>query len=254
MLSAMTVLRVTSDIFETFPAVVLGVVIAHDIDNSGLKPEEAAGILHQLRAEEEGIRSRLAGVPLSEHPRIAPWREAYRAFGAKPKDYPSSVENLVRRVLKGNAVPHINTLVDAYNTISLRWVVPVGGEDLDAVRGDVLLTFAGAAEAPALLLGEAEPRIPHPGEVLYKDDLGALCRRWNWKEADRTKLTAATKHAFLVIEGLPPVPRNDIETATNDLATLVRSACGGRVTTALLDRAQPEIELGLTQSGGAPLR
>jgi len=244
MLGAMTALRVTSDIFEKFPAVVLGVVIAHGIDNSGARSEEAAGILGQLRAEEESLRVRLAGAQLSEHPRIAPWREAYRAFGAKPKDHPSSIENLVRRVLKGNAVPHINTLVDAYNTISLRWVVPVGGEDLDAVQGDVLLTFAGDSEAPALLLGEAEPRVPHPGEVLYKDDLGALCRRWNWKEADRTKLTAATRHAFLVIEGLPPVPRTDIESATHDLAALVRAACGGTVTTALLDRDHPEIELG----------
>jgi DNA/RNA-binding domain of Phe-tRNA-synthetase-like protein len=249
MLGAMPFLRVTSEIFEKFPAVVLGVVIAHEIDNSGANAAEAAGILRQLRAEEESVRSRLAGVPVTEHPRIAPWRDAYRAFGAKPKDYPSSIENLVRRVLKGNAVPHINTLVDAYNTISLRWLVPVGGEDLDAVQGDVLLTFAGAAEAPALLLGEAEPRVPHPGEVLYKDDLGALCRRWNWKEADRTKLTPATRHAFLVIEGLPPVTRNDVETATNDLAALVRSACGGQVTTALLDRAQPEAGLGLAQSG-----
>jgi len=244
MLQAMTALRVTSDIFEKFPDVVLGVVIAHGIDNSGANAEAAAGVLQQLRAEEEGIRSRLAGVPLSEHPRIAPWREAYRAFGAKPKDYPSSIENLVRRVLKGNAVPHINTLVDAYNTISLRWVVPVGGEDLDAVQGDVLLTFAGPAEAPALLLGEPEPRAPHPGEVIYKDDLGAICRRWNWKEADRTKLTTTTRHAFLVIEGLPPVTRNDVETATQDLAALVRAACGGQVTTAVLDRAQPEVELG----------
>ncbi|HEX3526150.1 MAG TPA: phenylalanine--tRNA ligase beta subunit-related protein [Thermoanaerobaculia bacterium] len=236
----MTALRVTSDIFDKFPAVVLGVVIAHGIDNSG----EDADILKQLRAEEESVRRRLAGAQLSEHPRIAPWREAYRAFGAKPKDHPSSIENLVRRVLKGNAVPHINTLVDAYNTISLRWLVPVGGEDLAAVQGDVLLTIATADEKPALLLGEAEPRAPHPGEVLYKDDLGALCRRWNWKEADRTKLTATTRHAFLVIEGLPPVPRADIETATQDLAALVRTACGGEVTTALVDRARPEVELG----------
>jgi len=248
MLDAMTALRVTSDIFEKFPAVVLGVVIAHGIDNSGDRSEATADILKQLRAEEENIRSRLAGAQLSEHPRIAPWREAYRAFGAKPKNYPSSIENLVRRVLKGNAVPHINTLVDAYNTISLRWLVPVGGEDLEAVQGDILLTFAGADETLALLLGEAEPRAPHPGEVLYKDDLGALCRRWNWKEADRTKLTAATRHAVLVLEGLPPVTRSDIETATHDLAALVRTACGGEVTTALLDRDQPEVELGSAQS------
>jgi DNA/RNA-binding domain of Phe-tRNA-synthetase-like protein len=235
----MTALRVTSDIFERFPDAVLGVVTAHGIDNT----REDAAILRQLREEEARVRERFAGIPVTEHPHIAPWREAYRAFGAKPKDYPSSIENLVRRVLKGQAVPHISTLVDAYNTVSLRWVLPAGGEDLDAVRGDVLLTFAGAAEAPVLLLGEPEPRAPHPGEVIYKDDDGAICRRWNWKEAERTKLTAGTRHAFLVLEGLPPVDRRLVETAAVDLADLVRTACGGQITTALLDRGRPEVEL-----------
>jgi DNA/RNA-binding domain of Phe-tRNA-synthetase-like protein len=235
----MTSLRVTNEIFERFPEVVLGVVIAHGIESSG----EDGAILRQLRDEEELIRRRLAGAQVSEHPHIAPWREAYRAFGAKPKDYPSSIENLVRRVLKGHAVPHVNTLVDAYNTVSLRWIVPVGGEDLGAVRGDVLLAFAGESEPAVRLLGEPEPRSPHPGEVIYKDDAGAICRRWNWKVADRTKLTTATRHAFLVIEGLPPVGRDQVKAATGDLANLIRAACGGQVTTALLDRGQPEVGL-----------
>ena len=89
-----------------------------------------------------GSARRSPAAQISEHPHIAPWREAYRQFGAKPKEHPSSIENLVRRVLKGWTVPHVNPLVDLYNTISLRHLVPVGGEDLDRVEGDVLLTFA----------------------------------------------------------------------------------------------------------------
>lgn len=235
----MTALRVTDDIFERFPEVVLGIVIAHGIDNAG----ENAEILAQLRTEETRTRAELSGTQISEHPHIAPWREAYRAFGAKPKDYPSSIENLVRRVVKGHTVPHINTLVDAYNTVSLRHVVPVGGEDLDTIVGDVLLAFAGEHEASVVLLGEPEPRAPHPGEVIYKDDAGAICRRWNWKEADRTKLTAGTRNAFLVIEGLPPVGADLVDRAAAELADLIRSHCGGRVTTARIDRGQRTIAL-----------
>ena len=235
----MTSLRVTDDVFARFPEAVLGIVICHGIDNTGKKPGEDASILQQLRTEEARVRERFAGAQVSEHPHIAPWREAYRAFGAKPKDYPSSIENLVRRVLKGQAVPHVNTLVDAYNTVSLRWVVPAGGEDLETIRGDVLLTIAGPDEAPVVLLGEPEARAPKPGEVIYKDDLGAICRRWNWKEADRTKLTPATRHAFLVIEGLPPVDRGLVETATAELADLVRGSCGGSISTAWIDRERP---------------
>jgi len=232
-------LRVTEEVFSRFPEVVLGVVIAHGIDNSG----DGAGLAGPLRQEGERVRATLAGAQIAEHPHIAPWREAYRQFGAKPKDYSSSIENLARRVLKGWSVPHVNPLVDLYNTISLRHLLPVGGEDLDRVQGDVLLTLATDQEAPVHLLGEPEARPPKPGEVIYKDDLGTLCRRWNWKEAERTKLTAETRNAFLVIEGLPPVGRDLVERAAGELGRLVREHCGGEVAVALIDRDHPSAPL-----------
>jgi len=233
-------LRVTDEIFARYPEAVLGVVTVHGIDNSGT----GDALLAPLRREEERIRAALAGTQISEHPHIAPWREAYRKFGARPKDHPSSIENLVRRVLKGQPVPRINPLVDLYNTISLRHLVPVGGEDLDRIEGDVLLTTATDREPPVHLLGEPEARPPKPGEVIYKDDLGTLCRRWNWKEAERTKLTAATRHAFLVIEGLPPAGHDLVERAAGELAALVREHCGGEVAVALVDRGHPRAPLG----------
>lgn len=236
----MSDLLVTDGIFSSFPDVVLGVVTVHGIDNSGADD----ALQGPLRHEEEQVRAALAGAQVSEHPHIAPWREAYRKFGAKPKDHPSSIENLVRRVLKGRSVPRVNPLVDLYNTVSLRHLVPVGGEDLDRVQGDVLLTLATDHEPPVHLLGEPEARSPKPGEVIYKDDLGTLCRRWNWKEAERTKLTAATRHAFLVIEGLPPVGRDLVARATGELASLVREHCGGEVAVFLIDREHPRALLG----------
>jgi DNA/RNA-binding domain of Phe-tRNA-synthetase-like protein len=233
------ILRVSKEIFDLFPDAVLGILTAHGVDNSG----GDGAILENLRREENQVRERLAGIQVSEHPHIAPWREAYRKFGAKPKDHPSSIENLVRRTLKGQPLPSINPLVDLYNTVSLRYLVPAGGEDLDRIEGDVLLTLASADEPPVLLLGEAEPRAPKPGEVIYKDDLGAICRRWNWKEADRTKLTSVTRNAVLVIEGLPPVGPDLVKRAADALADLLREHCGGRIATALLDRAHPSAPL-----------
>jgi DNA/RNA-binding domain of Phe-tRNA-synthetase-like protein len=235
-------LRVTETIFRLFPDAILGVITAHGIDNTG----GDGAILNALRHEEARVRERLAGIQVAEHPHIAPWREAYRKFGAKPKDHPSSIENLVRRALKGLPLQSINPLVDIYNTVSLRHLVPAGGEDLERTEGDVLLTFAADDEPPVLLLGEAEPRPPKPGEVIYRDGAGAICRRWNWKEADRTKLTAATKHAFLVIEGLPPVGRDLVERACEDLAALVRENCGGEAAVTIVDRERPQTDLAPT--------
>ncbi len=232
-------LVIADAIFDEFPELVLGVVILHEIDNTQTRAE----ITEMLREAEAGLPGKFGGKPVIEHPQIVPWREAYRKFGAKPKDYPSSIENLTRRVLGGTTLRYVNTLVSAYNTVSLRYVLPVGGEDLDKVVGDVLLTKAGPDDPAVTLLGEKEARPPHVGEIIYKDDLGAICRRWNWKEADRTKLTEDTHNAFLVIEALPPVPKATVETAIGELADLVKQYCGGTVSTAFLDTDHREVQL-----------
>ncbi len=232
-------LVITDTIFDEFPEFVLGVVILHNVDNS----QNRAEISEMLRREESALPGKFSSMSVIEHPNIAAWREAYRKFGAKPKDYPSSVENLARRVLNGAMIGHINNLVSLYNTISLRHILPVGGEDLDKISGDVLLTRAGNDEPTVVLLGEKEARAPHAGEIIYKDEAGAICRRWNWKEADRTKLTPETKNAFLVIETLPPVSRDTAKTAIRELADSVKQYCGGSVSTALLDKDNREIKL-----------
>jgi DNA/RNA-binding domain of Phe-tRNA-synthetase-like protein len=232
-------LRIADGIFEEHPNLVLGVVVARGLDNS----RDIDEICELLRAEESALSRRMGDTPVSQHPLIAPWREAYRKFGAKPKKYPSSIENLVKRILKGGSITHINNLVALYNLISLRYILPVGGEDLDKIEGDVWLLAAGDNEAPVRLLGEQEARPPYPKEIIYKDDAGTICRRWNWKEADRTKLTHRTRNAFLVIEGIPPISREMVASAAAELAELVEKYCRGDVSGLLLDADHPAAAL-----------
>jgi DNA/RNA-binding domain of Phe-tRNA-synthetase-like protein len=233
-----------------FPEALVGVIVARGCDNRGAPP----AVAEELRRAEGVARAQLgaaaapgedASAPggLAADPRIACWREAYRRFGGAPKKNPCSVEALLRRVLRGDTLRPINPLVDLYNSVSIERVVPVGGEDLGAVRGDVALCRAGDHEPPVRLLGDAEARPPHPGEVIYRDDLSALCRRWNWKEADRTKLTAATRDAVLVIEVLPPTGRDALATALADLAARIERHCGGTLRTEILDAARTETTL-----------
>jgi DNA/RNA-binding domain of Phe-tRNA-synthetase-like protein len=237
----MAKLVVRTEIFASFPQVLVGVVAFDSARNDRPDPELVAA----LERESAEAAARLGTSPVAEHPRVAPWREAYRRFGAKPKEHPSSIENLLRRIAKGQPPRPINPLVDLYNVVSLRHGVPVGGEDLDAVSGDVDLRFAGESEPAVRLLGEPpeSARPPKAGEVIYADDLGALCRRWNWKEADRTKLTEKTTRGFLVVEALPPVGRAELEAALGDLAGLVERYCGGTVRMGVLDAAHPSMAL-----------
>ncbi|MBI4359183.1 MAG: hypothetical protein HY577_01160 [Candidatus Nealsonbacteria bacterium] len=233
------IFKIDQRIFGQYPDVLLGIVVVKNINNSG----ENSEILEFLRSAESKLSEKIGQIPLAEHPNILAWREAYRKFGAKPKDYPSSIENLVRRVLKGENIRHINKLVDIYNFVSLKYLVPVGGEDVDKISGDIILTFADDGEPPVVLLGEKEARPPHKDEVIYKDDNGAICRRWNWKEAERTKMTEATNNAFLIIEALPPTSRVVLEQAANEFVDQIKKFCGGDISWAILDKSQSEILL-----------
>lgn len=231
--------KIDPQIFDRFPGLTIGVVICKNLDNSGMPEEVQKG----MREQENGIRAKYNTETLSQTPKIEVWRKAYSAFGAKPKENKSSVENLYRLVLQGINLRHINKLVDIYNLISLKHMVPVGGEDIDKIKGAVILTFAEPDEPAVLLLGDKEPRPPHAGEVIYKDDISAICRRWNWREADRTKFTEDTTNCFLVIEGLLPVTKNEIEDATTELKDLVKKFCSGDVISKILDENQPETDL-----------
>jgi lysyl-tRNA synthetase class 2 len=231
--------KIDHKIFEKFTGLTIGVVICKNLNNSGTQEE----VQKHIREQENNIRAKYNTETLSQTPKIDVWRKTYSAFGAKPKENKSSVENLYRLVLQGVNLRHINKLVDIYNFISLKHMVPVGGEDVDKIQGDVVLTFAEPNEPTVLLLGDKEPRPPHVGEVIYKDNVSAICRRWNWREADRTKFTEKTKNCFLVIEGLPPVTKQEIEEATKELKELVQKFCGGNITYQILDDKHFETDL-----------
>jgi lysyl-tRNA synthetase class 2 len=230
---------VNSQIFEKYPGTIIGVIVARGIDNVG----GDNSISDLLRSEERRIKAEFDPETLSQDPRINCWRKVYSSFGVKPKEAKSSVENLYKMVARGIEIRKINKLVDIYNYICLNHMMPVGGEDIDNIFGNLLLTFATNNEKPVQLLGDHEPEVPAEGEVFYKDDDSAVCRRWNWREADRTKLTEETKNAVLVIEGISPLSRVEVEAAVAELRDLVQKYCGGTVENFIIDQNNPEIEL-----------
>ena len=211
-----------------FPEALIGIVVANGVDNrrddAGASEALAAAALQAARAIGEG--------DLAAHPAVAPWREAYRRFGVKPSRHRSSIEGLLRSVHAGGP-RSIGPLVDLYNAVSLRHLLPCGGEDLDAVEGDLRLTLAVGGES-FTPLGSAEDSPPAAGEVVYADEAGIVCRAWNWREAERTKLTEETTRAVLVIEALPPRTADELLAACGDLAESVSGHLGATCRVALL--------------------
>jgi lysyl-tRNA synthetase class 2 len=230
-------LTIDNKIFEQFPALTLGVVVAKNINNSG----QNSAVLDLLRGQMDMIRGSYQLDSLAAEPKMKAWRQAFDTFGAKSKKYQCSVENLYRMILEGVELRHINTVVDIYNYISLKYAVPVGGDDTDKVDGDIDLCLADGTE-PFIRLNSEEVDHPKSGEVIYRDDKEVLCRRWNWRECDKSKMTEQTRNIALVIEGLAPTTRSEVETATSELRALIDQYCGGRSETHILDADSPAIE------------
>ena len=133
-------------------------------------------------------------------------------------------------MLKGNPVGHITPSVDIYNAVSLKYALPVGGEDIDAFAGDLRLGITEGDDA-FLPLGENEHDDPTlPGELCYRDDAGAVCRCWNWRDGVRTALTDTSKNAFLIIECVEPERVEDCQAAIDELASLVERYLGATIT------------------------
>lgn len=231
-------LKIDTKIFEKFPGLKIGVVTAKNIDNHGLNEE----IMQLIREKEKEIRENYNTETLSQHLKINSWRGAYSSFGAKPKKYKSSVESLYRMVLKGLDLRHINKIVDLYNYISLKRMIPAGGDDRAKVDGDIILKFADGNE-PFTALNSTERETAKEGEVVYADSKEVLCRRWNWRECDKTKMTEETKDVILVIEALPPVTREELEEVEEDLSRLITEYCGGEIRTEILDKGKRETEI-----------
>jgi len=225
------------EIFEMFPGYCWGKVVCWGIDNRrGL--EEGALLLREV---EERVRTDDTLGDIVAHEKILAWRQAFSRFGARPSKYQASVEALVRRARRGDALPPINALVAVYNALSLRFLVPVGGDDLDLVSGGMHLRIAKGDETFIPLGAEADDP-PEAGEVIYVDDAKVLCRRWSWRQGESSKISAATTNAVLNIHGLPPSTPDEITRATETLATLVRQVCGGHALSYVLSAEKPRVQ------------
>jgi DNA/RNA-binding domain of Phe-tRNA-synthetase-like protein len=214
---------ISEEIFESYPGYCRGVVLAFDVRNKEGSPAELIGL---LREAEETVRSQLTIEGIAEHPRIKAWREAFKAFGAKPSEFRSSVEAMARRVLRHDQIPSINALVDIGNIISLQHLLPVGGHALDELSQDIELRYANGEEE-FTPFGSTQIEHPLPGEVIFTEGNTVLTRRWTWRQANHTLTKLETRRIEFNIDRLPPVEIDEIHSAANQLMDLIGKFCGG---------------------------
>ncbi|MHA6313764.1 B3/B4 domain-containing protein [Pantoea sp. S-LA4] len=151
---------------------------------------------------------------------LAAWATVFKAFGAKAKRTPCSADALRKRVLRDGGMPAIDPVVDLYNAISIQYALPVGGENIAAYVGAPRLAIADGSESfDTVKEGEVVFESPEPGEVIWRDDQGVTCRRWNWRQGVRTRLDAQARQMWFILESLPEMPLTALQQASDDLVS-----------------------------------
>ncbi len=224
--------------WELFPKAKIGVIILQDLDNSIKNLDQYRQMLFE--AKKLSLKH-LPNDEFSSNEVIKIWRNAFQQFKTK-KGARSSIEALLKRAHKGDPLDPVNPLVDIYNSISLQYAMPCGGEDIDTFAGHLRLTRAVGNEV-FITLGTDESAPPYEGELIYKDDAGAVCRCWNWRESVRTMLTEKTRNAFLCIEQVDGSRLDKLQQALGELAKTAELNLGGQYRIDILDQNNRQVPI-----------
>ncbi len=221
---------IEEEFWNLFPDAKIGVIVCHGIDNKIKKTDRYKEIIS--KAEKKAL-DHIQNPDFSKNTVIKSWRDAFKKFKTK-KGARSSIEALLKRVSNENHINTINPLVDIYNSVSLKYAFPCGGEDMDTFSGDIRLTRA-VGDEDFVTLGSDKVSPPYQGEIIYKDDKGAICRCWNWRESVRTMLTENTTNAFLCLELIDEDRFEEFKEGLKYLGNTIQENLGGDLTIEILD-------------------
>ncbi|MGY3778392.1 B3/B4 domain-containing protein [Isobaculum melis] len=213
-------IMIDSAFWELFPEAQISVLVIKGLDNH-VEESKDSYFEKLLKDGKQEAKKFLTEETFSQNQVIEEWRQAFSQFKTK-KGARSSIEALLKRVSQDRDFYPINPLVDIYNSISMKYALPCGGENIEVLSGDLHLGKAKGGESFFPLGAEADaPALAE--EIIYYDNDGAVCRSLNWREAQRTMLTEETKNAVLVIEAINPEQAKRASEAINELKQLVDS-------------------------------
>lgn len=230
-------------IFGTLSDYTRVVLVAHELDNT----RNEAASRNMLRKAARAANSVFADQTPAGHPHLAPWHQAYEAFGllsrgAEERRGGGAREGYIPAPLRLRTED--TPLTNVLNAFALQNLVPVGGDDLDKITGNVWLRPARGTELfiPA---GHPEcPETPDIGEIVYVDDgPNVLRRRWHGPPGDIARITSQTRNALIYLDCLPPIDQPKAEELAGKLTKLISGFFGARAEAYFLTRQQPAVEI-----------
>jgi len=232
---------ISEQVLKMFPEFTRGVLVARDINNHGEDENLSKEMEELLKTTRRDKTLR----DYKSHPKIASWRDAFQRFSVNPNACPPSIANLVKRTVGGAKLPFISKVVTIFNIMSLKHILPLGGDDLESVVGDLRLEVAKGDE---IYIPLGKPNIvehPTPGEIVYFDsgDKKVLCRAWCWRNSEITKILPETSSVAINVDGLPPIGQEQVIEIMGELAEKIEKHCGGSTTPYVLSNQNPWFEI-----------
>lgn len=234
--SSMRQIVIDQEIFDRFPDFKRGLIIVSEVENALADDVISAALNGEIQKQ--------VGVNLLDNEFVKAWDSVYLQLGSNPNKFPPSIKSLLKRVAKSGGFPFVSSIVALFNYVSIKYLIPCGGDDVQRIEGNLRLGLSKGKEIFVPLSSESK-ETPDVGEVIYFDDrtLNVMCRRWNWRNGDATKILLTTKRLVINIDGIAPVPRSVIESARDELAALLVDRCRAKVSTDLLDVNRKTLEI-----------
>ncbi|MBE3113739.1 MAG: hypothetical protein IMZ49_03845 [Actinobacteria bacterium] len=229
--------KVYDEVFKKLPDLYFGVVVGNQINNQQHIPE----IYDLMKNEMSQVENNFKGVNLKEYQGIIPYRDAFNQLNLNPNKFMSSVEAMVKRVSKGNILPSINPVVDLVNRISLKYILPMGAHDLDALEGEIAIRFSrkGDTFTP---LGEELVEVLDSGELVYADSKRIRTRRWIWRQSNIGKIDENSKNIFFPIDGFQ-TNKERVMKAAEELEILLKRYFNCQIKKSFIDINHQEMEI-----------
>lgn len=230
--------QIHSNVFETLPEYVVGVVVAKGIKHT-INAEET---LQLLRSGETVFRAQHPQENFKAHPDLAPFRKAFELLGINPNRFPSSIEAMGKRVVGGASLPELHPVIDLVNGLSLTYALPMGAHDLDQLGGNFEVRFSKEGE-PFIALGTTEEEYLPAGELIYGDLARVRTRRWIWRQSEWGKVTSDSSRILFPIDGFADSNLQKVLAARTQLAEILSTTFGAEVAVYLLNKENNAIDI-----------
>ncbi len=229
---------VSREVFEKLDNVCFGVIVAKGIDNTLEKSE----IIEKLNQAIQDCEEKFKDTKVKELEDILYYRDAFKKLEINPNKFMSSIEAMLTRTSKGKGLPSISPIVDLGNSVSLKYMVPLGAHDIDTLNGDIEVRFSKEGDT-FIPLGSEEIETLEDGELIYSAGDNVRTRRWIWRQSEQGKITNESKNIFLPIDGFTDKNYESVISTRDELASLLKDIFSCNIKVGFIDKNNTEFEI-----------